>query len=196
VEDQALAEETDADLVARCRATHPEPSVAFDALYTRHAGPVLSFLYGIHRHDEHAARDALQETFLRCWSALPSYDPQRPLRPWLLTIARNVAFDQRKKASFKAEKGVEPDALGGMALGTHTPPPDAAARKEVAGILRRAVLALPDDQRAVFLLKHEHGLTYAQAAEALGCSVRTAKYRMKAALETLGREAERLGVEA
>ena len=55
-----------------------------------------------------------------------------------------------------------------------------------------AVARLSDKERAVFLLKHDQGMTYAQVAEALACSVRTAKYRMQAALEQLGREAERL----
>ena len=150
------------------------------------------FLYGLHRHDEHAARDALQETFLRFWKSLPTFERSRPLRPWLLRIARNASLDMWKRASAKAERGF--DEMSDVAESSEPGPSELAAQRETAGVLRRVVLALPTDQRAVFLLKHDEGLTYAQVAEALGCSVRTAKYRMKAALATVGREAERMGV--
>lgn len=150
------------------------------------------FLYGLHRHDEHAARDALQETFLRFWKSLPTFQQGRPLRPWLLRIGRNVSLDMWKRASSKAERGL--DEMGELVESTEPGPSELATQRETAAVLRRVVLDLPADQRAVFLLKHDEGLTYTQVAETLGCSVRTAKYRMKAALAAVGREAERLGV--
>ena len=184
----------DSELVARCLALHPEPSPAFDLLYQRHAGALVSFLHGLHRHDVHAARDAHQETWLRAWRALPSFDAARPLRPWLLRIARNASLDQWKKAAAKQEQGV--DDLAALSPDAGPAAGEALALREAAGLLRGAVLDLPEDQRAVFLLKHEQGLTYAEVAAVVGCSLRTAKYRMAAALEALGRAAERLGVEA
>ena len=75
-------------------------------------------------------------------------------------------------------------------------PVKVAEREETRGILRTAVTRLPQDELTVFALKHDQGLTYAEIAEVLACSVRTAKYRMKAALGRIGREAERLGVTA
>lgn len=183
---------SESELIARCLAVHPQPSAAFEKLYDQHARSVLMFLYGLHRHDEHAARDALQETFLRFWKSLPTFQQGRPLRPWLLRIGRNVSLDMWKRASSKAERGL--DEMGELVESTEPGPSELATQRETAAVLRRVVLDLPADQRAVFLLKHDEGLTYTQVAETLGCSVRTAKYRMKAALAAVGREAERLGV--
>ncbi|MBX3468100.1 MAG: RNA polymerase sigma factor [Planctomycetes bacterium] len=184
----------DGELIGRCLAD-PHEAAPFDALYGRHAGPVLAFARGLSRGDEHAARDALQETFLRFLGALPAFDRGRPVRPWLLRIARNVCLDQQKRASHRSEVPHGPEALGELAVDRQAgAPPDLAERREAAGLLRRAVEALPPDELAVFVLKHDLGQTYEQAADVLACSVRTAKYRMRSALERLGREAERLGV--
>lgn len=182
---------TDDELILGCRDAKQAAREAFDQLYRRHAGPVLGFLRAMHRGDEEAARDALQETFFRFYQALPRFEAGRPLKPWLFRIARNVSLDALKKAqALPAGEVVE------RAEAEEAGPVERASRKEAGEILRAAVEDLPTDERAVFLLKHDQGLTYAEVADALACSVRTAKYRMKAALERLGREAERKGVVA
>lgn len=185
----------DEALVQRVLSSPSAPNEAFDVLYGRHSEAVLMFLYGLHRHDTHAARDALQETFFRFFNALPTFKADRALRPWLLRIARNVSLDQFKRAGAKAERGIDPERLGELP-GSEQGPAERAVRQEAVGILRRLILDLPGEQRAVFLLKHDQGMTYSEVAAALGCSLRTAKYRMQAALEEISREAERLGVEA
>src|ERR671934_237415 len=43
--------------------------------------------------DAEEARDAAQETFVRAWSAIGTYDPTQPFAPWLLRIARNHCID-------------------------------------------------------------------------------------------------------
>jgi len=188
---------SDDELVERCLAAKQVSAAAFDDLYHRHAPAVLGFLYGLHRGDEHGARDALQETFFRFYNALASFERGRPLRPWLFRIARNVSLDAWKRKGARAEVPTEPVKLGAVGGTSREPDPGrAAAEREAAGLLRRAVHGLPPNELAVFLLKHDQGQTYAEVAEALGCSLRTAKYRMRAALERLGRAAERLGVES
>ncbi|MGE0710611.1 MAG: RNA polymerase sigma factor [Planctomycetota bacterium] len=183
---------SDDELVARCRSGKLA-SPAFDELYRRHAPAVLAFLCGLHRGDEQGAREALQETFVRCYTALPSFEPGRQLRPWLYRIARNLTLDRWKRGA--RERLLEPEVVGELAGSEPRPGPvEVAARREGAALLRGAVDELPAAERAVFLLRHDQGLSYAEVADALSCSVRTAKYRMKAALERLGREAERLGV--
>lgn len=190
-------EASDAELVARCRAARQSGGEAFALLYRRHGGAVLAFLRGMLPGDDGAARDALQETFLRLHAALPELDGERPLRPWLFRVARNLSLDALKRAGARSEVPHEPAALSALAARDPAPQPDeAAGRRELAALLRRAAQALPIEEREVFLLRHERGLTYEEVAAAVGCSLRTAKYRMKAALAALGREAERLGVQA
>jgi RNA polymerase sigma-70 factor (ECF subfamily) len=181
---------SDDDLVGRCLTAKQAATAAFDELYARHAGAVLGFLHGMHRGDEHAARDALQETFFRFYTALPSFERGRPLRPWLFRIARNASLDAWKKERRQPTPTEQPELAGSGDPG----PEQEASRRETAVLLRGAVHELPPHERAVFLLKHDQGLTYAQVAESLSCSVRTAKYRMKSALERLGRAVEQMGV--
>src|SRR5947208_8672168 len=88
-----MPEPTDAELVTRCLAARE----AFSQLYARHAPQVFAFLRGMHKGDEHAAADSLQETFFRAYQALARFDRSRPLRPWLLSIASHVSQDARKK---------------------------------------------------------------------------------------------------
>jgi RNA polymerase sigma-70 factor (ECF subfamily) len=72
--------------------------------------------------------------------------------------------------------------------------PGAVSRREVSTIVRAAVDELPAREREVFLLRHVEGLTFAEVATALGCSVRTAKYRMRAAVDSLAADLRRRGV--
>lgn len=153
------------------------------------------FLAGLHRPDEHGARDALQETFLRFWAALPGFDPERALRPWLLRVGRNVSLDAFKRFASKVQhSGVVLEE--GLHAGSQPAPVDEAVLREHGTLLRAAVDALPPEQRAVFLLRHDQGLPFAEIAQVLGCAERTAKYRMRAALDRLATAAERMGVQA
>ncbi|MCA8921329.1 MAG: sigma-70 family RNA polymerase sigma factor [Planctomycetes bacterium] len=188
-------EPDDDELVSRCLETKEAASTAFNLLYARHSDAVLGFLLCLHRRDEHAARDAHQETFFRFYRALGSFQRGRPLRPWLFRIARNVSLDHWKKKSTH-ESPQAPETLGALAGASAACPVDEAAREETRGLLRAAVERLPQEELTVFALKHDQGLTYAEVADVLACSVRTAKYRMKSALGRIGREAERLGVNA
>lgn len=188
-------EEDEDRLIALCLEAREAASQAFDELYHRHADATLAFIHGLGGGDEQLSRDALQETFVRFYTALPSFERGRPLRPWLLRIARNVTLDLLKRSGRRPEQRLEPEELADVArAGAATDPARAAASREAVGLLRRALLVLSPEERAVFLLRHDQGRTYDEIATALACSVRTAKYRMKAALERLGREAERLGV--
>ena len=147
------------------------------------------------RGDAAAAEDVAQEALINALRGVGELGPNRSFRPWLFRIARNVCFDALKKASARHERAQEPAVLSGLAGGDPQPgPAEVASGRETAGILREVTLALPRQELAVFLLKHDQGLTYEEVAEALACSVRTAKYRMRAALERIGREAERRGV--
>src|SRR5262245_52992107 len=100
-------EPSDAELVARCLVAQE----AFELLYRRHAPVVFAFLKSMHRFDQDAAADSLQETFLRAFNALGTFDRTRPLRPWLLTIAHNVMRDAHERARIQPRPDL-PDRPG------------------------------------------------------------------------------------
>jgi RNA polymerase sigma-70 factor (ECF subfamily) len=171
---------SDAEVVLQCRSGDAGHA-AFRVLYERHAPAVLAFLEQILR-DGALAEDALQESFLRLHRGLDGYDPSRPLVPYILRIARNVAIDllrARKPTESLDEKGA-PAA----------PASDAGDKIEE---VQRALDALAPEHRAVLVLRLGHGLKLEEIAEALSCSERTARNRLRAGSVLLERELRRRG---
>ncbi|MGE0713646.1 MAG: RNA polymerase sigma factor [Planctomycetota bacterium] len=177
----------DAELVSRCRANRADLHEAFRALYERHSGAVYHYLASL--LGEERGRDCLQETFLRVYRNLERYDADRPFRAWILGVARNVGLDTLRREGLRAadELAQEPSA-------SRRGPLETAARSEEDELLRLEVAALPAAERAVFLLKQVEGLTYRQIAETIGCSERTAQYRMRAAVDKLALGLRRRGL--
>jgi RNA polymerase sigma-70 factor (ECF subfamily) len=151
---------------------------AFPALLAAYRRPVYGYLVraGVPQDDRD---DLFQSIFLKIHAAAGSYDPARPLRPWLFTIAANTVRNH-----FRAQTpDVDPDA---------TDPPDpspgpeqvAEARQTVAW-LEDALLALPQTQREVLLLVTVVGQPQQEVAEALEMPLNTVKTHLRRARMTL-----------
>lgn len=135
------------------------------------------------------AEDLCQEVFLRLWRKFHTFQPDRPLRPWLLRLATNVCINALKKRRLRAvslnvgeddEAPWEPPAQG--------PGPDElASGREVAARLEDAIAELPDDYRLVVTLRHLEGLTYEEISTTLGWPLGTVKVRLFRARERLRR---------
>lgn len=172
--------ELDPGTLARARSGDPIAFRAFVVRYERPVFALLSRLLG--RVPE--VEDLAQETFLRAFRALPGFDPAGPARvsTWLLTIATRLALDAKKK------KRPEPCAVE---LATEqTSPERLARRQELRAAFARAIDALPDDQRAAFVLAEFHDFSLAEVAEALEVPVATLKTRLFRAREKLARALE------
>ncbi|GMV13748.1 MAG: sigma-70 family RNA polymerase sigma factor [Sorangiineae bacterium PRO1] len=167
--------ELDPATLARARNGDPIAFRAFVVRYERPVFALLSRLMGRGREVE----DLAQETFLRAFRALPGFDPDGPARvsTWLLTIATRLALDARKK---RRPEPVVPD------VASDTSSPERLARQlELRAALARAIEALPDDQRAAFVLAEFHDFSLKDIAEALGAPVGTIKTRVFRAREKL-----------
>ena len=70
-------------------------TAAWQDLVTKYQTPVFRFAYLI-MGETSAAEDVAQETFIRAFLKLNSFDVERPLRPWLLQIAKNLARNKRR----------------------------------------------------------------------------------------------------
>jgi RNA polymerase sigma-70 factor (ECF subfamily) len=137
------------------------------------------------------ARDVAQDAFIRAWRAIERYDRDRlgALQPrgWLAAIVRNVARNRARDAG-PAHDPIE--AAGDPADVRSAPPEQAALRRESAHEWTARLARLPERQRLAVELRHVHGLSYPEMAEALGRPVNTVKsdvHRGVLALrETLG----------
>ena len=185
--------DSEQDLCRRLKAGDPE---AFRSLVREYETPLFSFL--CHRLGNRAeAEDAFAEVCVRIWRAIGDYRAQGRLKAWVFTIAHRCALDRAEKARRRREDSMDAeDEAGrplseGLASSEPGPEAEAAAQDERARI-ERAIAALPEPQKQVFLLREYGGLSFAEAADAMDCPLSTALARMRYALGRLRAELEGL----
>jgi RNA polymerase sigma-70 factor, ECF subfamily len=129
--------------------------------------------------DAEEARDAAQETFVRAWSAIGSYDPAQPFTPWLLRIARNHCIDLvRRRLPAARRLELDADPSGGADRPELADPAAPRAdeeleRAEAASTLGVAVAALPARYREVIHLFHVEHMSYKEIAATLEVPIGT-----------------------
>lgn len=169
-ERKASASEIDPATIARCRAQDP---AAFRAFVTHYQDVVFAILARVVGRADVA--DLAQETFLRAFRAFPRFELDGRARPstWLLTIAVRLALNARRAA-----RPTEPlDSSNDLAAAAATPEA-AVTSAELGGAIQAAADALPDDQRAAFVLVELHGCALAEAAAMLEVPEATVKTRV------------------
>jgi RNA polymerase sigma-70 factor, ECF subfamily len=167
---------------------------AFGRLVDQHKRTVYGLCVRILRHPEDA-RDAAQETFVRAYAALGTFDPSQPFAPWVLRIARNHCLDlTRRRGARPAEVALDagPEDGGPRELPDASRPraDDALEQHQQATSLRKAVAALPANYREVVELFHVEHLSYKEIASALDVPIGTvmtwlhrARARLRAELQ-------------
>ncbi|MBX7236657.1 MAG: RNA polymerase sigma factor [Caldilineales bacterium] len=155
-------------------------AIAWETLVRQHQTPVFRLAYLI-VGDADAAEDIAQETFLRAFRSLHRFDVGRPLRPWLLQIATNLAYNQRRSA------GRYFAAL--QRLFQATPPAamhqEAHVAHDEATILWQAIRRLGRTDQEIIYMRYYLELTEAETAAALGIAPGTVKSRLHRALQRL-----------
>lgn len=142
---------------------------ALGAVYDHYGRAVWSVTMSVLR-DRALAEDAAQETFMRAWRGARSFDPGRPLSPWLMTIARRTALDVHRR-EFRPTRG---DHAPEQEVPINLP---GIERAWETWEIRLALDRLPEEERAVVALGHLHGFSHPQIAERLGVPLGTVKSR-------------------
>ena len=158
-------------------------------LYEEHAGPLLAFVLRLTDGDRQRAEDVVQETLLRAWRNAHrlNVDGQRPLRPWLVTVARRIAIDDyRSDRARPAETGER--ELEHFAVADET---DRVLRSVV---MKEALAVLSHAHREILLETYFRGRTVAEAAETLGLPLGTAKSRLYYGMHALREALAQRGV--
>ena len=113
--------------------------------------------------EEHLAEDLTQEVFLHVHRSLPSYDPSRPLSPWVYTIATNKVRDhwrsRQSQEDRRAQSVDDEESAPVLTDGGGGPTTDIEAG-ETAGEVADAVAALPEMLRQTFVLRYYEGLSF------------------------------------
>jgi RNA polymerase sigma-70 factor (ECF subfamily) len=162
---------------------------AFDAVYAALAGRIRGYLYTMCR-DASLADDLLQDTFMQLHRSRRTYEPGRPVTPWVFAIARHVFLMHRRRTGRRLRFE---DALLAETLRGDRPHDDVSALIDEDEV-RRALRHVPADQREAVLMHHVEGHSFAEIAARLGIRVNAAKTRafrgMKKMRETLTRSGE------
>ncbi|MCC6214277.1 MAG: RNA polymerase sigma factor [Polyangiaceae bacterium] len=167
---------------------------AFEELVRRHERGLYNFV--VRQLGPGAlAEDLTQDAFLRVVQNAGEFKHEARFSTWLYTIARNLCIDQLRKLGHRRHASLDQPTGG-----DHDGPPlvervaDArpnadversAAMARVATTIERAIDALPDDQREVFLLREVANLPFKDIAEVTGAGENTVKSRMRYALDRL-----------
>jgi RNA polymerase sigma-70 factor (ECF subfamily) len=147
---------------------------AFELLVERHrfriVGTVAKMLGG-----ETDAEDIAQQVFIRVWQSAHRYSPTAKFTTWLLTITRNLVFNEmrrRSRARVVPLDSEDPDR-------PHHDRPDASARPapeeianaELQDAIARAIAALPESQRMAVILRRYEEMPYEEIARVIGSTV-------------------------
>jgi RNA polymerase sigma-70 factor (ECF subfamily) len=127
------------------------------------------------------AEEAVQDTFVRVYRALPGYEERESFEPWLFRIlanrCRSAGARERRRSAF-VEFGEVPERANDRRHDESI-----AWREEIA----RALASLPPEQREAFLMRHVEDLTYDDMAVATGAGISALKMRVKRACDALRR---------
>lgn len=139
--------------------------------------------------DADEAKDVAQETFIRAFRALDRFDSTRPLRPWLLRITTNLAYNRRRAvarylAALQRLVRLAPEE-------PLTPAPDETLPREDTSMLWQAVRRLNSVDQEIIYLRYFLELSVAETAEVINMAPGTVKSRLSRALERLRRVVER-----
>jgi RNA polymerase sigma-70 factor (ECF subfamily) len=172
---------------------------AFEILMRRHNRTLYRAARSILK-DDAEAEDAVQDAWIDAWGAIGRYRGDAKLSTWLTRIAVNVALGRLRKRHRSADVvridgELDMDTIGddeGSTMSAPDRPDVAATRAETRALLERAIDALPDAFRVVFVMRAVEEMSVEESAAALGipeATVRSRFFRARGQLrESLARE--------
>lgn len=152
---------------------------AFEKLYRSTAGRVYALCLRLTGRPD-LADELVQETFVRAWRCLPSFRGESAFSTWLTRIAVNLALSERRKSARLDGRLERPEDI--EELGVQRETGDAESSID----LERAIAALPEKARRVFVLHDVEGWKHEEIAELAGIAVGTSKahlHKARAALK-------------
>jgi RNA polymerase sigma-70 factor (ECF subfamily) len=144
---------------------------AFDSLYDALAGRLRGYLMSLCR-DAAVADDLVQDTFLQVHRSRRTYQPGRPVTPWIFAIARHVYLMNRRSTGrrLRFEERVASQAREDESQ-------DPVHALADADRVRRALRGVPADQRDALVMHHVYGWSFAEISSRLGIRINAAKTR-------------------
>jgi RNA polymerase sigma-70 factor (ECF subfamily) len=160
--------------------------LSFQLLVERYQGRMFALVRHYTRNPVEV-EDVVQDTFLKAFTRLPSFQQQSSFYTWLCRIAINTALDFLKRCGRSPIQGVEDPEIGltpesideAKPASSPAPAPDARLeRDEIAKITKRVLEELPEIFRTVLVLREFEDMAYQDIADVLGISIGTVESRL------------------
>jgi RNA polymerase sigma-70 factor (ECF subfamily) len=184
---------SDSELLSRFRDGDED---AFREIVNRYKNSLYAFLRQfLNRHD--LVEDVFQETFLQLFASRDSFDANRPLRPWLFTIAANKAKDALRKwqrtsavsiGTIADSQDLSFDDMLNTVTSDNTLPYEELQRNETAARVGKIIADMPENLREILILAYFQKFSYKQMAEILSIPIGTVKSRLHTAVGRFAKE--------
>jgi len=177
--------EDDRQLVLKCREMQEQ---AYQDLMRRYEGYIYRLCHNFTGVREDAL-DLTQETFIKVFQGLDTYQLNRPFKPWLRQVAVNTCVDFLQRRSASPLFLDQPIADGHLTLAdtvaSREDPIQEVEWQETGKFLQEAINRLPQAYRLLIVLRHQEEMSYQEIAEETGVPLGTVKthlFRARAAL--------------
>jgi RNA polymerase sigma-70 factor (ECF subfamily) len=182
--------EADADLVSGALSGSER---AFQEIVRRYERPVFSVILRVIR-DPSRAEELAQDTFVKAFLRLETYQPERKFSTWLLTIAHHTAIDEVRRGTPRTSplEEVSTEYLSKECDADN--PYDVTERKELALILDEAIGRLRPEYAELIALRYEQDLSIEDIEEITGLAAGTIKSSLHRARKDLADSLRRRGL--
>ena len=170
------SEVSESELIQRVLAGDP---AAERHLYDRHVDRVYRLAYRLANGDPDLAQDFTQEAFLRAFDKLGDFKGKSALSTWLHAITVSVSLNGLRKVKRHKQRETDLEEAG-LVVGTMR-----EAEPDLKTKLRRAIAALPERYKTVFVMYDVEGYTHEEIGNVLNLPVGTSKARLSRAREKL-----------
>ncbi|HEX8996566.1 MAG TPA: sigma-70 family RNA polymerase sigma factor [Ktedonobacterales bacterium] len=166
---------------------------AFATIVEKYKDPVFNVAYRMLGNPTEA-EDVAQETFVRAYTQLRTYQEGRRFSTWLLSIASHLSIDQLRRRRFLAlplENAPFLEWIADLGAG----PEQAALQVEASDEMQKVLSVLPPKYRTVLVLRYWYDLSYEEIAEMLGLTSALVKARLHRARELVARTLKAQGLD-
>ncbi|MFZ4774957.1 MAG: RNA polymerase sigma factor [Terrimicrobiaceae bacterium] len=151
---------------------------AFESLVERHQSRVIGTIAKMLGSDSDA-EDIAQQVFVRVWQSAPRYNPSAKFTTWLLTITRNLVFNEMRRRQRARLVPLDPGDADRAPVG-HADTSARSAPEEIAVVelqqaVSQAIASLPETQRMAVVLRRFEDMPYEEIAKVLGTTVPAVK---------------------
>jgi len=145
---------------------------AYEEIYHRYSRPLLRYFFRMLWQDKNKAEDFLHDLFVRILEKSNHFDTSRRFSTWIYSIAHNMCKNEYRKQAFRSSVVIPGRESTGSETLSEVLDQD-SFQKSLEALLH----AEGEDARTIFILRHEHELSFVEIAEIIRCPEGTVRSR-------------------